>query len=229
MPVIWHSYQWKLGHQMKFLYKGSKKSIGQSNQDYWKDIRNFNPKWRNRARLAARMLGSEWICDIGCGRQDLSRYLQPGAVYLPSDLAAWGPEVMICDLNKREYPERYLTAADCAVFLGVFERIVDMRGVLADMSVRVEHLCISYSDADRFKPWPAEWEPGLTRVELIQAIETAGFTPEQELLFENKQVILRARSNRFTAHDQRAEARRQIVGISVPLSVRFARRINRII
>lgn len=211
---------------MKFFYTHPKGSVGRNAQDYWTDKRNFNPKWRNRAKVATRLLHKEWVCDIGCGRQDLSRYLKPGSTYLPADLVAWTPDVMTCDLNRREYPENYLAAADCAVFLGVFERIAGMPSVLEDMAERVEHICLSYSDSDFMKPWPKHWEAGMTTAEIIRTVEQSGFTVSKTEMYEGKQLIVRARSNIFNAYDQRSEARAKMAAVRVRPAVRLARMLH---
>lgn len=214
---------------MSLFYRTPKQSVGRANQDYWLDLRRFNPKWYRRARCASQLLTREWVCDIGCGRQDLSRYLDPQAVYLPADLAAWESGVAICDLNKREYPEDYLAAADCAVFLGVFERIDDVPTVLSDLADRVEHLCMSYHDANRLKNWPHQWGMALGREELVRMVENAGFTVGKTLYFNNTQIILRANSNRFQAFEEREHARSRVALKPLSAKVRIARAINAVL
>lgn len=83
----------------------------------WFDEKRYDPSWSRRAKRAARFIRpGERVVDLGCGQMHLRDFLPAGCTYTPSDVKAWTPEVIVCDLDKGEFPEGEF---DVATFLGV--------------------------------------------------------------------------------------------------------------
>ncbi|MDH6234332.1 hypothetical protein M2281_004950 [Mesorhizobium soli] len=176
-------------------------------REYWLDISNYHHAWANRARFAARKIPHLWVCDIGCGRQDLSQYLSPSAVYLPSDIKAWDDGVELCDLNEKILPKRYLAIADVAVLLGVVERIYDLPSLFCELSRSVEYLVVSYHPIERRpdNPCLTVWHHQYSTLEFTSVLADAGFGDIKTRLFQ-EQTIWYARSNLFSDEQRSVRA-----------------------
>lgn len=106
-------------------------------------------KWANRARVAARMCGSErWVCDLGCGMQYLKAFLPRSTIYLPADLKQWTSDTEICDLDAGNMPTRSLELCDICVMLGVIDHLLTPERAIEKLSWNVEKILISYNSTD---------------------------------------------------------------------------------
>ena len=94
---------------------------------FWADKRNYRDAWSERARLALSLCVGEdlWLCDLGCGQQQLRPLLPAGYRYLPMDLVAWTADTLVCDINAGFLPTAYLDACDVCLLLGVIEYVHD--------------------------------------------------------------------------------------------------------
>jgi hypothetical protein len=125
----------------------------------WTDERTYESGWPQRARHAASMLrGERWVCDLGCGMQSLRTIVPPGTIYLPADLKKWTADTALCELNKEEYPTKYLLMCDLCFILGVIEYICRPERLFEELAKRVESVILSYNifssgSDDRLKYW----------------------------------------------------------------------------
>lgn len=195
-------------------------------RDYWLDIRNYHNSWDSRARFAAKHIRKKWVSDIGCGRQSLSRYLAPDAIYLPSDITAWDRNVEVCDLNIGHLPERSLALCDVAVLLGVVQRIHDLPQLFSEMSSRAEHLVVSYH-ADRTRSAPGDWTHSYSTADFSSILGAAGYSITRQVRY-GQQTIWYATSNCFSTdvRAQRDAVRMSYAGPTPGLMLRLRRMIG---
>ena len=84
--------------------------------------------------------------------QDAGRWhdiLDSSCTYFPSDLVDRGPGTIICDLNKRPFPDvKSDLNPDVAVFAGVLEYVRDLPAVVEWLSHQVAVCVASYTCAE---------------------------------------------------------------------------------
>lgn len=195
-------------------------------RDYWLDLGNYNRSWASRARFAAKHIRHQWVSDIGCGRQSLSRYLAPRSIYLPSDIKAWDKNVEVCDLNAGLFPERSLALCDVAVLLGVVQRIHDLPKLFVELSRRVEHLAVSYH-ADRTRDAPSDWTHSYSSSGFTSVLCDAGYRVTLQASY-GRQTIWYGTSENFTetARAEREVARQRYNGPRPGIGLQLRRMIG---
>jgi hypothetical protein len=195
-------------------------------REHWLDIRNYHEGWASRARFAARHIPHRWVSDIGCGKQALSKYLRPGAIYLPSDMKAWDDNVETCDLNEGQLPTKSLSLADVAVLLGVIERIVDLPTLFASLARATEHLVVSYHPIEKRPTFSGVdvWCHQYSAQEITVMLRAAGYDEITTRAFK-EQTIWYARSKSFTREQReaRSKVRAGYAGPRPSLGRRFRR------
>jgi hypothetical protein len=118
-----------------------------SDQARWRDLGNHDVTWDKRTRAIAELIPSgSRVIEFGAGRCQLRRWLPADCTYLPSDIVDRGSGSWLCDLNRRPLPQLERRAAlQVAVFSGVLEYVVDVRGVLAWLAPHVDRIVVSYN------------------------------------------------------------------------------------
>ena len=72
----------------------------------WKDIEYFEDNWINRTRMMAGFLPKNVsVMDLGCGKRWLQD-IHPISEYIPVDYCDRGPGTLLCDFNKKEFPDK---------------------------------------------------------------------------------------------------------------------------
>lgn len=111
----------------KYLSQGARaarstlrKLFGRSDRGKWERPDRLRAHWDPRTiRLAALVPPGTRVLEFGAGRMILREHLPPDCHYIPTDLVARTPDMLVCDLNARRLPD--LPDADVAVFGGVLE------------------------------------------------------------------------------------------------------------
>jgi hypothetical protein len=169
--------------------------------DYW--------SFAGRARVAAALLSGDcWICDIGCGQQQLKWFLRRDAIYLPADLARRTPDTELCELNLLRLPDRSLSLCDIAVMLGVISHLREPRSVLETLSTKVEYVIVSFSEPAAFAHLSYK-KNAYDLSNFLQLLNDARFEMTDQRRYGNHEHIVKAKSLTFgdPARSQRRMAR----------------------
>lgn len=87
------------------------------------------------------------ILDFGAGVMFLRKLLPENMSYYPVDYKRRFDETIVCDFNKKEFPEKKADAAFCS---GILEYIEDLEWFAAQLTQRVETVILSYSILEAF-------------------------------------------------------------------------------
>jgi len=191
-----------------------RRSVSTRKTDYrrWTDANSYNPQWSTRSDLALELLGqAQWICDLGCGPQDLRKMLPADSIYLPMDLKQWTDDTIVCDINNKILPSEYLELCDVCFVMGVLEYIYDPTWFLNELASRAEGIIISYNVAElcRVKREDNGWVNNLTTEQFRGLVEAAGFKIEDTRLYDNAQLIIKGINPAFAAQSARQTKRAQ--------------------
>lgn len=165
----------------------------------WSDASAFDPAWKPRTkRMAAMLRDARSILDIGCGSCWLKEFLRPDVLYHPLDQVRRGPDTIVCDLNKKQFPR---LAVDACFVSGCLEYIRDVPwliGRLADTGpVAVISYCCVEEIPDRHARRALGWVNDLSRDWLVQEFTRHGFILDEEA------ITLKNRLFRFISNDRR--------------------------
>ena len=114
----------------------------------WKDIGREKDAaaWVERSEYAARWLTDcNSVIDLGCGTMPLEKFLPPGTLYIPVDVAKRDGRTIVVDLNKERLPE---LQADAIVALGLIGYLFDVPGLLNFLAERYRTVVVSYNATD---------------------------------------------------------------------------------
>jgi hypothetical protein len=140
---------WTYGSFGMVLRTLSTRVFGISDRTRWRDLANHDIAWDKRTRaIAALVPDGAHVIEFGAGRCRLRDWLPPNCTYLPSDIVDRGSGSWLCDLNRRPLPPLERRAVtQVAVFSGVLEYVVDVRGVLRWLAPHVDRIAVSYNVA----------------------------------------------------------------------------------
>lgn len=114
----------------------------------WKDIEYFRPEWKNRIKEMASYIGEETsVLDLGCGSMWLKDFLPESVTYYGCDYKSRGPDVLVCDFNKHEFPD---IEVDVCFASGVLEYVEDVEWFLNRVSQVSGKLLLSYCTVDDY-------------------------------------------------------------------------------
>ena len=119
--------------------------MGEASRRYWSAPENYDPAWDARARQAATFIapGSS-VLDLGCGpRMSLRNFLPTGCRYIPADLYPWTDEVVVCDLDRGEWPDGRF---DCVTMLGLLTYLTEPALALRKANACTPLLVASFKD-----------------------------------------------------------------------------------
>ena len=110
-------------------------------QARWHDIEHFDDVWRVRIRQMAEFIpANATVMDLGCGPGWLGEIVDPrsytGVDYLPRK-----EDTVVCDFNKRQFPE---FRRDVAFVSGCLEYIEDYRWFIAQICDKTDVCILSY-------------------------------------------------------------------------------------
>ena len=159
----------------------------------WKDIEYFDETWKNRIRqMAAFVPPGSRVLDLGCGEMRLREFLKD-CVYIPVDYQTRGPETLVCDFNRGEFPG---VLADVCFVSGCLEYIENPAWFIGQIAAHC-HLCvISYCSIEHFDD-PAQrsamaWKNNFDAPGVISLFAAKGMTvTAQTFLPELKNTVFR--------------------------------------
>lgn len=81
-------------------------------------------RWNRRVKMMAAMISdeSQSVADLGCGMMSLKEYLPDSKDYYPVDYCDRGENNLICDFNRREFPD---ITVDTVFASGILEHVAD--------------------------------------------------------------------------------------------------------
>ncbi len=158
----------------------------------WSDARQLDPLWERRAALAADHIpAGSAVLDLGCGAMTLERHLPFGCTYLPVDVVARDERTRVCDFNREPLPSA--RDASLVAALGLLEYVFDVDALLRQLGAYRLPAVLSYCPADLAPGVDRAalgWVNGLTRRELVEALERAGLRVRAERRIDELQVLL---------------------------------------
>ncbi len=163
-----------LSSARKLIYS----SLGMWN---WKVLEYFDPSWSKRISEMARFIvPGNSVMDLGCGKMWLRQYIG-NSPYFPIDYTFRGEGTIICDFNKKEFPD---IKADTAFVSGTLEYVRDPNWFINMIAEHCKQCIISYCTVDnfpilRFRKRQA-WVNHFTRDELIRLFSEKGFMLSDE-------------------------------------------------
>jgi lipopolysaccharide biosynthesis glycosyltransferase len=164
----------------------------EGSKEHWAKAESYQAGWEKRAILAARWLQNlDRVADIGCGEpMSLKRHLSRKTEYIPADLQAWTPDVMVIDLDKREFPSGRF---DAVAMLGVLEYLQRPGAALRRARKGSKHLVTSYchpvGDNPEKKREQRGWINAFSETRFESLLNRQGWAiKERELYTENDSI-----------------------------------------
>ena len=114
----------------------------------WKKIEYFDESWKKRIfQMSKYITPSDSIVDYGCGKMWLKEYLQTSNIYSGVDYQKRDEETIVCDFNKKEFPNKNSTVAFVS---GCLEYVEDPKWFLNNIASYHNKCIISYCCMDNF-------------------------------------------------------------------------------
>lgn len=105
----------------------------------WKEIEYFSEKWKERIREMSKYIyPNSSILDLGCGRMWLKEFIGD-CNYYPVDYRDRGLDCIVCDFNKKEFPD---LITDIIFVSGCLEYISDYKWFIQKMTSHSRDLII---------------------------------------------------------------------------------------
>lgn len=135
----------------------------------WKSIEYFDDSWKKRIFQMSRYIRTEdSIVDYGCGKMWLKEYLSKSNTYIGVDYQKRDDATIVCDFNKKEFPNLNSTVAFVS---GCLEYVEDPKWFLNKIAEHHEKCIISYCCTDQFEDYKQRkdlgWKNHLSKRELI--------------------------------------------------------------
>jgi hypothetical protein len=129
----------RLGRKYPRLQKlGVWKALTQAR---WKDIEYFDETWRHRIKqMAAYIPANASVMDLGCGKGWLREIIDPER-YTGIDYRPRGEGTLVCDFNKRQFPDLW---RDVAFVSGCLEYVKDYRWFITQICGKTKLCILSY-------------------------------------------------------------------------------------
>lgn len=146
----------------------------------WKNNEYFDIEWKERIRYMSNLIddNTSSIADIGCGKCWLKDFLPKEVKYYGLDYTSRNNSTIVIDLNKREFTSLSFDTCFCS---GVIEYIEmeNLKWLFDTLNKKTNSLIISYCSLDLnpvVKSRKAmSWKNHLTKIELVNLIESSGF------------------------------------------------------
>jgi hypothetical protein len=168
------------------------KLLHRSDYRRWVDPRNLETWWDSRTeRLAELVPLDSRVIEFGAGRRQLERHLGPRCTHVPADLVDRGPGTIVCDLNRRPFPDLRALRMDVAVFGGVLEYIIAVPALVEWLAQSVRFCVASYA---RVTSGASLLERAQDRFQRVRHGYMNHFTEEQFVaLFQERGFVCRTR------------------------------------
>ncbi len=150
----------------------------------WKKIEYFNPEWKTRIQSMAQLIpeSSQSVVDLGCGKMWLLDFLQDDIIYHPVDYQRRGPNTIIADFNKGQFPS---IKADVFFVSGCLEYVDDYEWFIENITAHGQHCILSYCSLEHFPDIEDRkqrcWVNHLQGSEVIQLFANHGFGLQQKI------------------------------------------------
>jgi len=165
-------------------------------ENTWKEDFPYNFSMRNQ--MISELIDFAQVrslLDLGCGNQDLRRFVPEGVKYTGYDLYKHCPSTVIKDFNNGD---RVSDDADVAVCSGFIEYLRDPRYMIADICAHCDTVVGSYNYTDDVKKRSEIWVNALSRGELDGYFRENGFARRAEIFRGDDTVFAYARVSLFT-------------------------------
>lgn len=110
----------------------------------WKDRDVLISAWRERVSQMASFLdeADARVLDVGCGEEYLKRLLRgQGKKYYSCDYKKRGPDTIVCDFDRRQFPD---LAMDAAFVSGCIEYVKDAAWLAGQCASAANKVIVSY-------------------------------------------------------------------------------------
>lgn len=156
----------------------------------WKDIEYFEESWKERISQMARYIPPRsTVMDLGCGRQWLREYLDQ-CRYVPVDYRSRSPDTLVCDFNRKEFPD---VDVDVCFVSGCLEYVEDPAWFIEQIGNHAKRCVLSYCPVDDHYDLRARaslaWKSNLTKADLLSLFAAAGMRVEAEATSMNNCVF----------------------------------------
>jgi hypothetical protein len=161
------------------------------NKVKWKEIEYFDQSWRIRIQQMAKYIPeNSKIMDLGCGEMWTKDFLPLGCIYYPVDYIDRGMDTIVCDFNKKQFPN---LKADISFVSGCLEYVKNYRWFIKSISESSQECILSYCTLDKFpeidKRKARAWVNNLSREELIKVFENNGLFVVNEEITQTQNSI----------------------------------------
>lgn len=186
---IFSSAAYALGRKCPWLQEyGMWKAMIQAN---WKDIEYFDDSWRQRInRMAGFIPAKATVMDLGCGRQWLRDIVGPQN-YTGVDYRPRGENTVVCDFNKRQFPD---FRRDVAFVSGCLEYVTDYRWFIAQICEKANMCILSYCSLEMHPDLVARrrvgWVNNLTIDEIKREFGKHRFTMSSETVALGNTILV---------------------------------------
>lgn len=165
--------------------------MNKSDKTRWSKIKNFDEAWDERTiQMASYISPDSRVLEFGAGRLILKDHLPKGCTYTPSDIVDRGHGTIVCDLNKRPFPE--FDKFDYIVFSGVVEYINDLDEVI-DYLVKVSpKIIVSYATREAFPKYRGihGWVNEYSKEEFIKLFNRHGYELIKSAAWKKQDIFM---------------------------------------
>ena len=141
----------------------------------WQDVEHFNMSWKERISYMAQLIDDDTstVMDFGCGEMWLRDYLSPTVQYFGVDYKRRDGNTIVCDFNRRQFPDGSVDVAFCS---GVIEYIEDIAWFLDRLAGLADTVIASYVVTENSCKRMPTWVNAFSTQELVDMFAKAGFT-----------------------------------------------------
>ncbi len=145
--------------------KEASKWIGETEEKLGLD----NLSWRKRTVVLFSFVEDTdySFMDLGAGKMFFGKLLDSNCVYLPVDYYKSGPNTIVCDFNKGEFPDQHV---DVVIASGILGYIDNLEWFLDKICNSCRKILLSFRGAEKYK------DGAITTQELIEYLHSKGFS-----------------------------------------------------
>lgn len=138
----------------------------------WSEIEYFDANWKKRIAVMAGMIpAGATVLDLGCGMEWLKDHLPEGSGYVGVDYVGRSQNTIICDFNKREFPDE---RADVAFVSGCLEYIEDAPWFVSEISKHTDSCLLSYCTPEECPRREPGWRNSYSHQGIVELFKVAG-------------------------------------------------------
>lgn len=142
----------------------------------WRDIEYFHDTWKLRiASMAKYIPANSTVIDLGSGKEWLREFLPQNCHYVAVDYLDRGTKNLVCDFNKKEFPN---IKGDIAFISGCLEYIENPNWFIEQVSQSNSKIILSYNTTEMvsniIERNQLAWKNHLSEKELIELFKVNG-------------------------------------------------------